>query len=170
MSSGHCIKKFGLTSSRTLDFARSACVVALTQKVRSDRVGPRHTSTSSVSRPLALPLLILIFLRGGISKKEWAAKARGGFLLGKRKGGIQIQMEPHHAKFFKEWRDAKSVCACPRPTQRAQIPPSKRVYETARTPSSLNSFTDYCTVNELSLSSVANVSATAIHVAMFANG
>ncbi|MDP3770332.1 MAG: hypothetical protein Q8R40_05355 [bacterium] len=27
---GHCIKKFGLTSSKTPDFARSACVVALT--------------------------------------------------------------------------------------------------------------------------------------------
>jgi hypothetical protein len=31
------------------------------------------------------------FAGGGISKKEWAAKARGGFLLGKRKCGIQIQ-------------------------------------------------------------------------------
>ncbi|HCC06373.1 TPA: hypothetical protein DEP94_03390 [Candidatus Nomurabacteria bacterium] len=68
------------------------------------------------SRPLALPLLILIFLRGGgISKKEWAAKARGGFLLGKRKGVIQMQykVEPRHTKFFKEWRGANPICVCP---------------------------------------------------------
>jgi len=56
------------------------------------------------------------FLRGGgISKKEWAAKARGGFLLGKRKGVIQMQykVEPRHTKFFKEWRGANPICVCP---------------------------------------------------------
>ena len=35
---GHCIKKSEPTSSRTPSFARAACVVALTKKVRPDRV------------------------------------------------------------------------------------------------------------------------------------
>ena len=89
---GHCIKKLEPISSGTPDFARSACVVALTPKVRSDCVGTPPRAEYRASRPLALPLLsILIFCGGGFFKIEWAAKARGGFLLGKRKCGIQIQ-------------------------------------------------------------------------------
>ena len=36
--------------------------------------------------------------------------------------------EPRHTKFFKEWRGAKSICVCPKPTQRAQTPAVFRRY------------------------------------------
>ena len=75
---GHCIKKSEPTSSRTPDFARSACVVALTQKVRSDRVGTPPRAEYRASRPLALPLLsILIFCGGGDLKKGMGGKGEG---------------------------------------------------------------------------------------------
>src|SRR3990167_2776608 len=51
----------------------------------------RHARNTA--RPALSPCRssFLFFCGGGNSKKEWAAKARGGFLLGKRKGVIQIQ-------------------------------------------------------------------------------
>src|SRR3989344_3465607 len=75
---GHYIKKSEPTSSRTPDCSRAACVVALTQKVRSDRLEPRHAR--STARPALSPCRssILIFLRGGFEKRNGAAKARGG--------------------------------------------------------------------------------------------
>jgi len=55
-------------------------VVALTQKVRSDRVGSPPRAEYRASGPLALPLLsILIFCGGGL-KKGMDGKGEGGFL------------------------------------------------------------------------------------------
>src|SRR3989344_7805963 len=77
---GHCIKKSEPMSNRTPDFARSACVVALNQKPRPDRVDPPPRAEYRASRPLLLPLRFHSdFSRGGNSKKEWAAGGRGGF-------------------------------------------------------------------------------------------
>ena len=68
---GHCTKKSEPTSSRTPDFARAACGVALTRKVRPDRVGTPPRAEYRASRPLALPLLsILIFCGGGFEKRN----------------------------------------------------------------------------------------------------
>ena len=75
---GHCTKKSEPTSSRTPSFARAACVVALTRKVRSDRVRTPPRAEYRASRPLALPLLsILIFLRGGEFLKRNGRQGRG---------------------------------------------------------------------------------------------
>jgi len=51
-------------------------------------------------------------------------KARGGFLLGKRKGVIQIQAVPRHPFFIKEMARRKSICACPKPTHARTIIPA----------------------------------------------
>ena|SRR5581483_5855829 len=77
---GHCIKKFGRISSRTLtDFARSARVVALTRQVRSDCPESRHARSTARLPPPRLAVLpfFLIFCGGG-SKIEWTARTRGG--------------------------------------------------------------------------------------------
>src|SRR3989338_7523758 len=73
---GHCTKKSEPTSSRTPDFARSACVVALTKKVRSDLPEPRHAR--GTPRP-SLLLSILIFCGGGFEKRNGRQK-RGAAL------------------------------------------------------------------------------------------
>jgi len=55
---GHCIKKFGRISSRTLtDFARAACAVLRTQSVRPDHAG----SASARGVPRGKPKNFLAF-------------------------------------------------------------------------------------------------------------
>jgi len=80
---GHCIKKLEPISNRTPEFARAACVVALYRIIRPDCVPMPNPATRGVPRVppsrLAAPLHSDFFAGGGISKKEWAARARGGF-------------------------------------------------------------------------------------------
>ena len=67
---GHYIKKSEPTSSRTPDFARSACVVALTQK-RTLR-SPESRHARSTARPALSPCRssFLFFCGGGILKRN----------------------------------------------------------------------------------------------------
>src|SRR3990167_6252871 len=73
---GHCIKKLEPISNRTPNLARSACVVALTRKVRSDRVRTPPRAEYRASRPLPLPLRFHSrFFAGGIQKRNGRQEA-----------------------------------------------------------------------------------------------
>jgi len=61
-------------------------VVALTQKVRPDRVGTPPRAEYRASRPLALPLLsILIFCGGGFEKRNGRQRRGAASIVGKCK-------------------------------------------------------------------------------------
>jgi len=88
--------------------------VALTKTVRSERVGTPPRAEYRASRLLALPLLsILIFCGGGFEKRNGRQRRGAASFWEKGRTGFKYKVVPRHAKFFKEWRGAKSVCVCP---------------------------------------------------------
>ena|SRR3989344_546250 len=56
------------------------------------------------------------FLRGGDLKKGMGGKGEGRLPFRKKEGRDSNTKGARHSVIFKEWRGAKSVCACPKPT------------------------------------------------------